>query len=97
MLRFPRVCVRDTADVGLEYRRVTDLAGFDSNQYQITVVPGELGDGNRFHVGEVIRVRWKAPPNHSRKDWIGIYRVCARSLWVGLADDRDVVGWSKQG
>jgi len=54
-----------------------DLAGFDSNQYQMSVVPSELGDGNRFHVGEVIRVKWKAPSNHSRKDWIGIYRVGA--------------------
>ena len=60
------------------YRRVTnDLAGFDSNQYQVTVVPSEVGDGDRFHVGEVIRVKWKAPSNHSRQDWIGIYRVCA--------------------
>lgn len=59
-------------------RRVTnDLAGFDSSQYQLSVVPGELGGRDRFHVGEVIRVRWKAPSNHSRKDWIGIYRVCA--------------------
>jgi len=54
-----------------------DLAGFDSNQYQMSVVPSELGDGNRFHVGEVIRVKWKAPSNHSRKDWVGIYRIGA--------------------
>ena len=52
-----------------------DLAGFDSDQYQMSVVPGELGHHGRFHIGEVIRVKWKAPPNHSKKDWIGIYRV----------------------
>jgi len=74
-----------------------DLAGFDSNQYQITVVPSSLGDCNRFHVGEVIRVKWKAPSNHSRKDWIGIYRVCASSLRVCLPGNRDLLGWSKQG
>lgn len=63
------------------YRSVADdLAGFDSNQYRMSVVPSERGDGNRFHVGEVMRVRWKAPSNHSRKDWIGMYRVCACSL-----------------
>jgi len=28
----------------------------------------------RFHVGQPIRVSWTAPSNHSRKDWIGIYR-----------------------
>lgn len=60
------------------YRRVADdLAGFDSNQYRISVVPSELGGRDRFHVGEVIRVKWRAPSNHSRKDWIGIYRVRA--------------------
>ncbi|KAF9646144.1 hypothetical protein BDM02DRAFT_3181049 [Thelephora ganbajun] len=58
--------------------RVTnDLAGFDSDQYQMTVVPSGLKGCNRFHVGEVIRVKWKAPSNHSKKDWIGIYRVGA--------------------
>ena len=78
-------------------RRVTnDLAGFDSNQYQITVVPSELGGRDRFHVGEVIRVKWKAPPNHSRKDWIGIYRVRPCSLRFRLPDSCDSVGWGKQ-
>ena len=78
------------------YRRVTDdLADFDSNQYQVTVVPSERG--NRFHVGEVIRVKWKAPSNHSRKDWIGIYRVCARPQRFGLPGNRDLLGWGKQG
>jgi len=80
------------------YRSVTnDLAGFDSNQYQINVVPSELGDGNRFHVGEVIRVKWKAPSNHSRRDWIGIYRVSACSLRVDFSNDGGLLGWGKQG
>jgi len=75
-----------------------DLAGFDSDQYQMSVVPNELGGRDRFHVGEVIRVRWKAPPNHSRKDWVGIYRVGANKdksvtkvatmgLWVPVHGD----------
>ena len=25
-------------------------------------------------------MNWKAPPTHSRKDWIGIYRVCLVSF-----------------
>ena len=62
-------------------RRVTnDLAGFDSTQYEISVIPSELGGHDGFHVGEVIRVRWKAPSNRSKEDWIGIYRVCACRL-----------------
>ena len=80
------------------YRRVTnDLAGFDSSQYQVTVVPSGLGGGNRFHVGEVIGVKWEAPSNHSRKDWIGIYRVCACVLrfMFSLPDNRDILGWGK--
>lgn len=74
-----------------------DLAGFDSNQYQIAVIPGESGNGTRFHVGEVIRVKWKAPSNHSRKDWIGIYRVRAGSLPVDSLNDRlCLLGWGEQ-
>jgi len=75
-----------------------DLAGFDSNQYQMAVLPSELGGGDRFHVGEVIRVKWEAPPNHSRKDWIGIYRfgankdksvtkVASMGIWVPVHGD----------
>jgi len=80
------------------YRFVTDdLAGFDSNQYQVTVVPSELGGGNRFHVGEVIRVKWKASSNHSRKDWVGIYRVCARPQRFDFPGNLDPLGWGKQG
>lgn len=29
----------------------------------------------RFHVGEQIKVSWQAPYLHSRRDWIGIYKV----------------------
>ena len=30
-----------------------------------------------YHLGEPIKIEWTAPVNHSRKDWIGIYRVGA--------------------
>ncbi|EGG03149.1 uncharacterized protein MELLADRAFT_49631 [Melampsora larici-populina 98AG31] len=36
-----------------------------------------LGETNRllkFHVGEPITLTWTAPQNHSRSDWIGLYR-----------------------
>lgn len=77
VMRDTRVLLQQSREKLVITRVAEDLAGFDSNQYQISVAPGGLGGRNRFHIGEVIRVRWKAPSNHSRKDWIGIYRVGA--------------------
>ena len=55
-------------------RVANDLSSYDTNKYKISIVPS--ADGSyRFHLGEPIRVRWRAPLHHSRKDWIGIYRV----------------------
>ena len=31
----------------------------------------------RFHLGEQITVAWQVPRHHSRRDWIGLYRVGA--------------------
>jgi len=52
----------------------------------------------RFHLGEPIHVQWEAPQRHSRRDWIGIYRVGANKstlitkvssfgLWVPVHDE----------
>lgn len=52
----------------------------------------------RYHLGQPIRVSWNAPDNHSRKDWIGIYRlgscqsdeitkVSSVGKWVPLYDE----------
>lgn len=49
----------------------------------------------RFHLGDKIKVDWKAPSNHSRSDWIGIYkydadqsksvtRLSSRGKWWGV-------------
>ncbi|EJF60163.1 phosphatidylethanolamine N-methyltransferase [Dichomitus squalens LYAD-421 SS1] len=55
-------------------RVANDLSSYDTNKYRISIVPS--ADGTlRFHLGEPIRVKWRAPNHHSRKDWIGIYRV----------------------
>ncbi len=57
------------------YRRVaSDLSSFDTAKYHATVVPSKEGTRS-FHLGEPITVQWQAPRTHSRKDWIGIYRV----------------------
>ncbi|RPD63391.1 phosphatidylethanolamine N-methyltransferase [Lentinus tigrinus ALCF2SS1-6] len=78
-------------------RVANDISSYDTNKYRISVVPS--ADGTlRFHLGEPIRVRWRAPLHHSRKDWIGIYRVGANhsnlvtktsslGMWVPVHDD----------
>lgn len=52
----------------------------------------------RFHLGEPITIDWHAPDNHSKKDWIGIYRlganksklvtrVSSQGHWIGVHGD----------
>ncbi|KAF7795113.1 hypothetical protein EIP86_006259 [Pleurotus ostreatoroseus] len=60
-------------------RVASDLSRYDKSLYQLSVVPNSLGGSQRFHLGEPIRVKWRAPFNHSRQDWIGIYRVGANA------------------
>ncbi|OSD06666.1 phosphatidylethanolamine N-methyltransferase [Trametes coccinea BRFM310] len=78
-------------------RVANDLSSYDTAKYKVSIVPS--ADGTyRFHLGEPIRVRWRAPLHHSRKDWIGIYRVGANQsnlvtktsslgMWVPVHDD----------
>jgi len=55
-----------------------DISQYDTSRYSITVASSSSASPvPRFHVGQPIRVSWTAPSNHSRKDWIGIYRVGA--------------------
>ena len=53
----------------------------------------------RFEYGAPIKVRWTAPQNHSRKDWIGLYqvadnasrevtRVSSQGRWVPTTPDK---------
>ena len=59
-------------------RRVAnDLSAYATEHYKIQVVPRSPGNALRFHLGEQIEVEWRVPRNHSRKDWIGLYRVGA--------------------
>ncbi|KAI0744530.1 phosphatidylethanolamine N-methyltransferase [Earliella scabrosa] len=78
-------------------RVANDLSSYDARKYKLSIVPS--ADGTlRFHLGEPIRVKWRAPLHHSRKDWIGIYRVGANQstlvtktsslgCWVPVHDD----------
>ncbi|OAX36929.1 hypothetical protein K503DRAFT_268559 [Rhizopogon vinicolor AM-OR11-026] len=53
-----------------------DLSSYDTTKYKISIVPSQ-SSSMRFHLGETIKVNWQAPVRHSRRDWIGIYRVGA--------------------
>ncbi|EJT97171.1 hypothetical protein DACRYDRAFT_85177 [Dacryopinax primogenitus] len=54
-------------------RVATNLASYDLSQYSL-ILPT---DTKRFHIGEPIVLRWRAPENHSRRDWVGLYPVGA--------------------
>lgn len=56
-----------------------DLASYDPSKYAMSIVPTNPDGELRFHLGEPITVTWRAPHGHSRRDWIGLYRVRSRS------------------
>ncbi|KAG9007113.1 phosphatidylethanolamine N-methyltransferase [Tulasnella sp. 427] len=56
-----------------------DLSSYDSSKYTMSIVPTNPDGELRFHLGEPITVTWRAPHGHSRRDWIGLYRVDANS------------------
>ncbi|KAF8339261.1 phosphatidylethanolamine N-methyltransferase [Amanita rubescens] len=58
-------------------RIANDLSSYDTTKYKVTVMPNNSTSARRFHLGEPITVKWQAPQKHSRKDWIGLYRVGA--------------------
>ncbi len=55
--------------------------GVDKSKYGLSVrrssssssAAAAVGSVPRFHLGEPISVDWRAAPNHSRRDWIGLY------------------------
>ncbi|KAL1410788.1 phosphatidylethanolamine N-methyltransferase [Vanrija albida] len=59
-------------------RVAKDISEYDTSRYSINLASSSSSSSvPRYHVGQPIRVSWTAPSNHSRKDWIGIYRVGA--------------------
>ncbi|KAF8064345.1 phosphatidylethanolamine N-methyltransferase [Lyophyllum atratum] len=79
-------------------RVASDLSAFDKNKYKLSIMPSSSGTKG-FHLGEPITVKWEAPHKHSRKDWIGLYRVGANSstlvtktsslgMWVPVHDEQ---------
>ncbi|WVF67351.1 hypothetical protein IAT40_002106 [Kwoniella sp. CBS 6097] len=56
-------------------RVANDISAYDPSRYSLTLPTSSSSPVPRYHVGQPIRVSWTAPSNHSRKDWIGIYRL----------------------
>ncbi|KAF7759714.1 hypothetical protein Agabi119p4_11409 [Agaricus bisporus var. burnettii] len=58
-------------------RVANDLSSYETDKYRVSVKPSPSTGTSSFYLGEPITVRWQAPRNHSRQDWIGLYRVGA--------------------
>ncbi|KAJ9126240.1 hypothetical protein QFC24_001965 [Naganishia onofrii] len=68
-------------------RVASDADISDRSQYSLVLPSGSGGPVHKYHVGQPIRVSWNAPPTHSKKDWIGIYRLgsCKDELVTKIA------------
>jgi phosphatidylethanolamine N-methyltransferase len=75
-----------------------DLSAYATDKYSIRIVPRIPGSALRFHLGAQIEVKWRVPRHHSRRDWIGLYRVGANrsslvtrtsslGMWVPVHDE----------
>ena len=80
-------------------RLANDLSAYATDRYKVHVVSGGGNGGAlRFHLGEQIKVAWQVPRHHSRRDWIGLYRVGANpsslvtrtsslGMWIPVHDE----------
>jgi phosphatidylethanolamine N-methyltransferase len=81
--------VRDTTALFNHYpARITittlapDVAGYDPQDYSLQIESPSSGNQPQkpiqtlaFEYGVPIKVKWMAPLNHSKKDWVGLYKV----------------------
>lgn len=77
-----------------------DLAGFDPKDYSLEIEGKASATGPlTFSYGSSIKVRWTAPLNHSKWDWIGLYkvtdnpsrtvtRVASQGRWIPVENDQ---------
>ena len=82
----------------LDSRVANDISEYDPAKYRVSIVPSSVTGTLAFHLGEPITVKWQAPHKHSRKDWIGLYRVSLPVLLnsYGNADARLCEGGCQQ-
>ena len=54
-----------------------DMAGYDLKEYSLEIVAPSNSTNQPIisQYGRPIKVRWTAPLNHSKLDWVGVYRV----------------------
>ncbi|KAH8920071.1 hypothetical protein BT69DRAFT_1284313 [Atractiella rhizophila] len=67
-----RLLIQESGQRLLITRVAADMSSYDTSKYSLSI---SSPPPHRFHLGSPITLRWCAPSNHSRKDWIGIYRV----------------------
>ncbi|KAG9100914.1 phosphatidylethanolamine N-methyltransferase [Ceratobasidium sp. UAMH 11750] len=93
-----RVLLQQSRERLVITRVANDVSLFDVEKYHLAVVPTNPDGELRFHVGEPITLAWRAPLEHSRRDWIGMYRIGANKSnlvtnvvsdgkWVPVHDD----------
>jgi hypothetical protein len=76
-------------------RLANDLSSYETAKYKISIVPTSSDGTLRFHLGEQITIRWQAPYLHSRRDWIGIYRVTISLVMVIISGSYFAIGGSQ--
>ncbi|KAK4053652.1 phosphatidylethanolamine N-methyltransferase [Microbotryomycetes sp. JL221] len=104
-----KILLRQSGERFVISRVANDLASYDQSRYGLSLRPSSFQPSTphaststappRYHLGEPITIDWKAPENHSRKDWIGIYRldavnksklvtkVSSQGKWIGVHDE----------
>ncbi|ORY33351.1 phospholipid methyltransferase-domain-containing protein, partial [Naematelia encephala] len=75
MVNDTKMLLQQSRERMLITRVASNIDKYDQTRYSVTLPSSSQSSTPRFHVGQPIRVSWTAPSNHSRKDWIGIYRL----------------------
>lgn len=71
-----------------------DLDAYDLRKYSLNF-EGKESDNIKFTFGEPISLNWTAAPNHSPKDWIGVYKVTGnKSHHVTTISSKGLWAWT---
>ncbi len=89
-------------------RLAPDLAGYDPKDYSLEILNASSAASSHqtsefrtlvFDYGAPIKIRWTAPLNHSKNDWVGLYmvadnasreitRISSQGRWVATNKDQ---------
>ncbi|WVN90038.1 uncharacterized protein L203_105271 [Cryptococcus depauperatus CBS 7841] len=75
MMHDTKILLQQSRERMIITRVASNISAYDTSCYSLHIAASSSSPVLRFHVGQPIRVSWTAPSNHSRKDWIGIYRL----------------------